>query len=512
MKKNLKTIFILCILLSGFINRPVHTRDQTKRVIGYFTAWSVYDRDYHIPDIPAEMITHINYAFAKIDSGRIVLGDPYADIDKFYPGDSWDEDSLRGSFHRLQILKRDNPHLKTMISVGGQLWSNTFSDIAYTAAARRNFAVSCAGFIDKYDFDGVDIDWEYPVEGGGDSVVHRPQDKENFTLLLADLKTHLDSLGQLNNRDYQLSAAVSANPLYIKNIEVNNIHRYLDWITVMTYDYHGPWGGQADLLTNFNAPLHMASDDPLGEPFHSEFNLEYTIRTYVKLGAPLEKLNPSLAFYGRGYGNVVNLNNGLFVWYQGRSPVGTLENGDFDYWDLDENYIDKNGYTSYWHNEAKVPWLYNPSTMIMISYDDSASIAGKGKFVVDHDIGGVVFWEFSADRNHVLLTSLDSALARHSDIWGPSDKFFQGKAYPNPFNINTNIPYNLPVASNVRFQVYDVIGRPVTNLIDEQKDAGRHKVVWSAQSLASGIYFVMMKAGGFRKVRKVVVMKQPDSD
>ena len=64
-----------------------------KNIVGYYTSWSIYARDYHIADIPTEKINIINYAFANIDptTGTVVLSDFYADIDKFYPGDCWDE-------------------------------------------------------------------------------------------------------------------------------------------------------------------------------------------------------------------------------------------------------------------------------------------------------------------------------------------------------------------------------------------------------------------------------------
>jgi len=113
------------------------------RLVGYFTSWSVYARNYHVPNIPARLITHLNYAFANISpAGLMILGDPYADIEKWYPGDSWHPDSLRGSFHQLLILKAAHPSLKTLISVGGWTWSTYFSNVALTPQSRHAFAVS----------------------------------------------------------------------------------------------------------------------------------------------------------------------------------------------------------------------------------------------------------------------------------------------------------------------------------------------------------------------------------
>src|SRR5262249_54207935 len=138
-----------------------------KRLVAYFTEWGVYGRKYHVTDIPADKLTHIIYAFARInEKGECALYDSYAAIDKFYPGDKWDKGFLRGNFHQLQKLKKKHPHLRTLIAVGGWTLSGPFSDVALTAKSRTTFARSCVAFLVKYGFDGIDIDWEYPVGGG----------------------------------------------------------------------------------------------------------------------------------------------------------------------------------------------------------------------------------------------------------------------------------------------------------------------------------------------------------
>jgi hypothetical protein len=138
-----------------------------KKLIGYFTSWSVYQGDFAPSQLPWQKLTHINYAFANIVGGEIALGDSYADTEKQYEGDTWAQ-PLRGNFYQLNVKYRSlYPHLKTLISVGGWTWSGAFSDAALTDAARKKFAASCVAFIKKYYFDGVDIDWEYPGGGGG---------------------------------------------------------------------------------------------------------------------------------------------------------------------------------------------------------------------------------------------------------------------------------------------------------------------------------------------------------
>jgi len=380
-----------------------------KNIIGYYTSWSIYARDYEVADIPVNKVNVINYAFANINpnTGTITLGDPYADIDKFYPGDCWDEGCLRGNFHQLQILKQNNPHLRTLISVGGWTWSTYFSDVSMTEESREIFAQSCIDFILEYGFDGIDIDWEYPVEGGLEGNHNSSLDKQNFTLLLQKIRELLDLQSSIDDNDYLLTVATTASSIYVENIEVELIHEYLDWINLMSYDLHGPWGGENNAVTNFNSSLYAISEDPSPYPINEDFNLDASVQLYIDLGVPREKLNAGLAFYGRSFAGVPNENNGLFVPYTGVPGIGTWENGVFDYWDLHSNYINVNGYVSYWHSEGKVPWLYNPSTQIMISYDDEASIAEKATYIITEDIGGAMFWEFSSDKFSHLLNVVD---------------------------------------------------------------------------------------------------------
>ncbi|MDC0145249.1 glycosyl hydrolase family 18 protein [bacterium] len=388
-----------------------------KNIIGYYTSWSIYARNYEVSDIPAEKINIINYAFANINpnSGTITLGDSYADIDKFYPGDCWDEGCLRGNFHQLQILKENYPHLRTLISIGGWTWSTYFSDIAMTEESREIFAQSCVDFIVEYGFDGVDIDWEYPVEGGLEGNHYSSLDKENFTLLLEKIRELLDLQSSIDGNDYLLTVATTASSIYVENLEVDLIHPYLDWINLMSYDLHGPWGGDNNAVTNFNSSLYAISDDPSPYPINEDFNLDASVQLYIDLGVPREKINAGLPFYGRSFAGVPDENNGLFVSYTGVPGIGTWEAGVFDYWDLNNNYINLNGYVSYWHPEGKVPWLYNPFTQIMISYDNEESIGEKASYILEEEIGGVMFWEFSSDKFSHLLDVVNNVLNQNSN-------------------------------------------------------------------------------------------------
>lgn len=351
-----------------------------KKVIAYFAAWSVYGRNFHIADIDGSLLTHLNYAFLNIANGECVLGDSYADIDRFYPGDSWDAGKLRGSFHQLELLKAKNPHLKTLLSIGGWTWSGGFSAAAESDAARQKLARSCVAIMTKYGFDGLDLDWEYP--GGGGLAAGKPSDKGNFTLLLGEFRKQLDAAG----KGHLLTIATGASPKVIANMELDKIHPYLDSINVMTYDFHGSW----EKVTGHNAPMYMGK----GDPSPAGWSTDGAVRAYLEGSVPASKIVAGAAFYGRGWSGVGSKDDGLYQPASGPSP-GTHEQGILDYHDIAANYLPT--FTRKFDAEAKVPWLYNAARQIMISYDDVESLKIRSQYVKDEGLGGLMIWELSGD-------------------------------------------------------------------------------------------------------------------
>jgi chitinase len=376
--------------------------------VAYFPSWGVYQRNYHVADIPTSSLTHINYAFANIRNGECVLGDPYADIDKAYPGDSWDPGSLRGSFHQLEILKLANPDIKVMISVGGWTWSSGFSDVALSETSRQKFVESCIDlFLKSYGnvFDGIDIDWEYPVEGGASGMVHRPEDKGNYVLLMEEFRRQMNVLEEVDGQDrrYELSIAAAAGVDKIANLDVSALVAPLDFVNLMTYDFHGAWDPQ----TNF----HAALEKPAGAPGDARFDSVDAVAAFLEAGAPAQKISLGVPFYGRGWTGVVPNNNGLFQSATGPSQ-GTWEAGIYDYRDLVTNYIGNTGWVRYWNETAKSPYLWNASAGTFITYDDVQSIRAKASWAKAQGLGGVMFWDLSGDTSSgELLAAVNEGMA-----------------------------------------------------------------------------------------------------
>ncbi|QRO01779.1 glycosyl hydrolase [Archangium violaceum] len=381
-----------------------------KRRIAYFTAWGIYGRNYQVSNIPAAKLTHINYAFSNISpDGKCILGDSYADIDKAggWAGE-WDAGQLRGNFRALKELKKTQSHLKLLISVGGWSWSKYFSQVAATAASRQAFVKSCVDLYIKGQypgvdpvngvgvFDGIDIDWEYPTGGGLDGNISSPADKQNYTLLMQEFRNQLNAVTSSTGKPYLLTIASLASPDGLVNKqETKNLSNILDWINVMTYDYHGAF----ESTTNFQSALYAVPGDPAAS---TGFWSDATVSKMLELGVPANKIVLGVPYYGRGWGNVPSTNNGLFqpgvptkgTWDDGASGL----TGVFDFKDIKNNYERAgSGYTKYFHPQANEAYVYNPSTKIWIAYDDVQSMNAKADYILSKGLGGSMAWELSSD-------------------------------------------------------------------------------------------------------------------
>lgn len=349
-----------------------------KTVVGYYTGWSAY-QGYTPSKVPAQYLTHLNYAFAKIDpkTKQIALADPTQD---------------RTNFAALRKLKKSNPHLKTLISVGGWDYSTYFSDVAASASSREAFAQSCVDFILEHGFDGVDLDWEYPVSGGAVGNSNRPQDKANFTLLLRAIRAKLDAQGKKDGRTYYLTIAGAANTSYLSKIEPQAVAGIVDYIFVMTYDMHGPWDQYAD----FNAPLYTPSES---SPQYK--NSVYDgIQAYLGKGVPASKLVLGMPFYGYLYQGVDSTNGGLYSRFSSAKAV--------TYDTVRGAYLSNSAYTKHRHATAQVPYLSGNG--LFLSYEDPASIAAKAALAKSLNLAGAGAWSLAQDTSGALLKSAYQAL------------------------------------------------------------------------------------------------------
>ncbi|HEX3026811.1 MAG TPA: glycosyl hydrolase family 18 protein [Clostridia bacterium] len=341
---------------------------------GYYTSWSAYS-GYTPSQINALKLNVVHYAFAGIGSNlKIAVGDSSVDYT---------------NFTKLNALKKSYPALKTLISVGGWDGSSRFSDMALTDSTRRAFAGSCVSFIKQYGFDGIDIDWEYPVSGGSPG---RPEDKGNFTLLMKSIREALTAQGISDGKYYYLTFAGGASNGYINNVQLSLLSGYVDYAVDMTYDLHGPW----DAYTDFNAPLYT----PGGVSPQYKISVDSSLRSWRSAGFPSGKLVMGVPFYGYVYSGVNSANNGLYQKFTSAKSIG--------YDSIVSSYLNNPLYTKLYQSTGQVPYLFGNGKFI--SYDDAASIAAKTRYVSANGLRGVSAWELSYDRSSVLLGAVSQNL------------------------------------------------------------------------------------------------------
>ena len=327
--------------------------------------------------IDVQHLTRINYAFAAIENGRMT------------EASSVDAQNLA----LLTGLRKQNPSLTVLVSVGGWLGSAEFSHLSLTAESRAAFAASVIDFLRRYHLDGLDVDWEYPgMPGAGHPF--RPEDKENFTLLLKYLRSRFDQEQKSSGRHLVLTIAAGAFDDYLAHTEMNKVQQYVDAINLMAYDYTMP---SISSTTDHSAPLFA---DPAA---HRPQSADASVRAFSLAGVPSRKILLGVPFYGRVWAQVADRNHGLFQ--PGKPAPGDAA----PYSVIQQNMLNR-GFTRYWDQAAEAPYLYNAAAQEFVSYDDAESLAIKCRYVKSHQLGGVMFWESTDDPSGVLVRSMARTL------------------------------------------------------------------------------------------------------
>jgi chitinase len=434
---------------------------QDHVIVAYFASWDIYGRNYHPSDIPVGGITHLNYAFATPTAdGTCAPADPWADYERPYPANesvdgvaddpSNPNQHLFGNFNQLLKLKAAHPNLRILISIGGWSLSTYFSDVAATPASRSKFVQSCIDTFIKGNlpagsptqvggqgsaaglFDGIDLDWEFPGLDPGNGAHFSAADRHNATLLLQEFRSQLDQVGQQDGQHYLLTAALPGGDLHSSgSFELPLVADTVDWINLLTYDFHGP----ADPVTNFNAPFGINPSDPDPEGHLPFWNVSGTVAYYLAKGVPADKLVVGVPFYGKQYIRVASDNHGLYQSFNNSGMDSNSLQWDVTptptYHDLVDsaqivspssgtgnNAKGLNGFKRYWNGDAGEPWLYDPaaprlgsSTGVFISYDDPHSVAERTQLIRSDHLRGAMVWEISQDSDsHALLSALSPLL------------------------------------------------------------------------------------------------------
>lgn len=314
----MKKILFIAILMAAL---AASAADRV--VVAYLTSW----KDA-MPD--PTLMTHINYAFGHVT-------------------DSFDGVEIHNPSRLDQVvaLKKQNPNLKVLLSVGG--WgSGNFSEMAADPDKRKAFAKDCARVVKEHGLDGIDIDWEYPTSAMA-GISASPDDTANFTLLMQDLRKAL-------GKDKELTLATVCSADYI---DFPAIMPSVDFVNIMAYDMG-------------NAPsLHSGL-------FHSEHTLgmcsSEAVQAHLKAGVPREKLVMGMPFYGRGGKKYHDFQDFKDTGYSTR-------------------------FTEHWDESAKVPYLTDSVGELVFGYENVRSIGYKCQYIKDQKLRGGMYWSYDSDAD-----------------------------------------------------------------------------------------------------------------
>ncbi|XP_046399185.1 chitinase-3-like protein 1 [Ischnura elegans] len=378
---DLGRIALLLFLVGVAAAATLQTAENDKVVVCYYGTWAVYRQGagkFDVEDIDPFICTHAIYGFAGLSEykGVMISLDPWNDL--------YDDYGL-GAFTRFCKLKEKNPKLKTLLAIGG--WnegSPKYSKMVSTPQSRKTFLVNAVDFLKKYGFDGLDFDWEYPTQRGGDD-----SDRENFATFLSEMRELFDQHGLM------MTAAVSAgkqtiDPAY----DIPAMGKYLDHIHVMCYDYHGSW----DPVTGHNAPLYQ---HPMDYGDYVYFNVNFTMHYWMQKGAPANKLVLGMGLYGRSFTLSNNKENGLYAPSNqpGNAGAYTEEPGYLGYNELcDQMKTNPSKWTIVNDKYIMAPYTYKGNQWI--GYDDPASIKLKAQFAAQLGLKGAMVWSIETDDFH----------------------------------------------------------------------------------------------------------------
>ena len=388
-----------------------------ERVIGYYTNWAQYrptPRKYMVENIDPTLYTNLVYAFADIQYDKDSQGKPNVTSLNFRLTPlEWNDWQASGSsnYKAIMTLKKNHPNLKISISVGGWNFNDPyytqlatqggktaawiFTTIASTTQNRAAFIRSAIDFCRQYGFDGIDIDWEYPGDLSRNAILNADgsitpaqsnNDHINYALLLSEMRQafHAESI-QTGNPELLLSVAVAAGISSTSGYNLSAISSSVDWIGLMTYDYHGGW----EAHTGATVPLYRDSQP------NGTLSIQDTF-TYYSSYVPAQKLVLGVGTYARGWAGVSSPTFNAVA--SGNSPKGSylLEDGVFAYFDIND-LIQGKGYTRYWDALTGTPFVYNSTDHVLVSYDDPQSVGLKAQFAKDHGMGGTMTWALDTD-------------------------------------------------------------------------------------------------------------------
>ncbi|KAI0004043.1 glycoside hydrolase family 18 protein [Xylariaceae sp. FL0662B] len=295
-------------------------------------------------------INHVYYAFANVaPDGSVFLSDEWADAQAPCDG-------VQGGLGSLMHLKQTHPHLQVILSIGGGTSAETFPIVASDTLLRDNFARSARGLVEASGLDGIDINWEYPLD---------PRQGADFVALLASVRIHLPE------EQFFVTAALPAGRAVLQNIDIASASAYLDFVNLAAYDFSGPWSHRS----GHHAQLYALDRD--------ETSGSSGVAFLIGHGCPARKILLGIPVYGRSFLGVAGPGH--------RFKGAAGDDGAFEYLDLPrrnaKETVDKRiGAASCLGGDGG--W---------VTYDNPDTVKMKAAYCKQKGLGGLFYWTGPAD-------------------------------------------------------------------------------------------------------------------
>ena len=386
MRARLLAVLLVAVACAATASQGRIPRDY--KVVGYYTNW-VEQREgcpFTAADIDPSLVTHLNFAFAQADPGPGGRTRPAWHLSPF--GSNSDL-GASGQYAKINALKRKNPSLKTLLSIGGWTHNDSamawrFTTLAESPTSRGQFIASTIRYVRDNGFDGIDIDWEYPVDStrGG-----RPADRHNFTLLLKEFRDAIRADARTTRKAPLLLTVAMPGFEPTRYYEPAEVAKYVDWINLMAYDFAGSWSA----TTGVNAPSPA---------------IRSVVDAYVSAGVPREKIVLGMPTYGHSFAGVDAQQPNAP--HKGKGPKGkcTREPGSLASFEVAE-LLRSGALRGAWDSASATPYAYDPATRVWVTYDDTTSLRIKTNLIEQMQLGGAMFWSLDTDdyRNGYPLVS-----------------------------------------------------------------------------------------------------------
>lgn len=303
-----------------------------------------------------EKLTHMIFSFCHLKGNRLNVDNARDTV----------------TIQKMVGLKKRNPQLKVLLSLGGWGGCKMCSEVFSTAQGRDEFSASVKELTDYFKTDGLDLDWEYPAIAGYPGHRFVPEDKPNFTALVVSLRKAL-------GKKHEISFAAGGFTTFLKeSVEWDKVMPVVDYVNLMTYDLvHGYSTTTGHHTGLYSTPQLVESTD-------------HAVRMLDSIGVPRNKMVIGAAFYARIFENVANVNNGLYQSTKFRNGV--------PHKNFERVFVRDSGFVYHWDPVAQAPYIYNEQKKWFVTYDDTTSMRLKTEYTIQKKLKGIMFWQLNDDK------------------------------------------------------------------------------------------------------------------